>query len=218
MIFSTRPSYALACCNSRAISLHHAFQKGSHEICIYPPFPEFILDAHYIEYIMSCDSSGSVKKRRTTDFVSTVKVLVTELEELIEVLNRELNKCYDGIVNYRDILQSKVRQLGRGIGLYARCFQELAVANREEMDRLFKDHFSHKEIREAMDDLLACEDRWNNLLERMEKHVNTHDSKPKTVSKVPLDTVIYEGDKESNLGLVSESKKRLILILLRHLA
>ena len=181
------------------------------------------MNAHYIEYSMSCDDAKgkeSVKRSRTTDCASAVKELVTELEGLIGVLNRELNKCCDDnfTVNYRDILQSKVRQLGRGIGLYARCFQELAVSNREEMEHLLKDHFSHQGIREAMDDLLACEDQWNDLLERMEKHVNTHEAKPKAVSKVSLDTVVYEGDKKSNLGLVGEYKKRLILILLRHLA
>lgn len=162
----------------------------------------------------------SVKRRRTTDCASIVKTLVVELEELIGVLNRELYICCDdnSTVNYRDILQSKVRRLGRGIGLYARCFQELAVGNREEMEYLLKDQFSHQDIREAMDDLLACEDQWNDLLERMEKHVNAHEAKPKALSKVPLDTMIYEGDKECSLGLVGECKKRLILILLRHLA
>ena len=171
---------------------------------------------------MSCDddtNKESVKRRRTTDCSSAIKTLVVELEELIGVLNRELDECCDNsAVTYRDILQSKVRQLGRGIGVYARCFQELAVNNREEMEHLLKDQFSHQDIREAMDDLLACEDQWNNLLERMEKHVNTHEAKPKPVSKVPLDTVIYDGDKECSLGLVGECKKRLILILLRHLA
>ena len=174
---------------------------------------------------MSCDAEctkdkQSVKRRRATDYVVTINALVTELEELIGVLNRELDKCCgdDSVVNYRDILQSKVRRLGRGIGLYARCFQELAVCNREEMEKLLKDQFNNKEIREAMDDLLACEDKWNDLLERMEKHVNTHNAKPKAVSKVPLDTIIYEEDKEKKLGFVVDQKKRMLLILLRHLA
>ena len=174
---------------------------------------------------MSCDAEctkdeQNVKRRRTTDYVATIKALVTELEELIEVVSRELDECRDDdpVVSYRDILQSKVRRLGRGIGLYARCFQELAVCNREEMEKLLKDQFSNIEIREAMDDLLACEDKWNDLLERMEKHVNTHNAKPKAVSKVPLDTVIYEEDKEKKLESVGEQKRRMLLILLRHLA
>ena len=168
---------------------------------------------------MSCDGTRA-KKIRVSDHASTVRILVNELEELITVLNQELDNCCvsNGAVNYRDVLQSKVRQLGRGIGLYARCFQELSVCDREEMDRLLKDHFRHKEIREAVDDLIVCEDQWNDLLERMEKVVNTHDAKPKAVSKVPLDTVIYEGDREINMGIVGEHKRRLILILLRHLA
>lgn len=169
---------------------------------------------------MSCDGTRTKKSRCTGDHASTVKALASELEELIGALHRELDSCCDdgGVVNYREILQSKVRQLGRGIGIYARCFQELAVKNREEMDRLLKDQFSHTEIRDAVEDLLACEDQWNDLLERLEKLINKHDTKPKAVSKVPLDTVIYEGDKESNIGLVGEHKKHLILILLRHLA
>lgn len=172
---------------------------------------------------MSCDNTKeekTIKRGRTTDYASAVKLLVTELEELIEVLNKELDKFFkdDSAVNYRDILQSKVRQLGRGIGLYARCFQELAVSNRDEMDCLLKNQFSHKEIRDTVDDLLACEDKWSDLLERMEKFVNRHNAKPKAVSKVPLDTVIYEGDKESSIGSVFQHKKCLLLILLRHLA
>lgn len=171
---------------------------------------------------MSCDEGTRTKKSRYTgDHVSTVKVLVSELEELIGALHRELDSCFGdegGAVNYREILQSKVRQLGRGIGLYARCFQELAVRNREGMDSLLKDQFSRKEVRDAVEDLLACEDQWNDLLERLEKLINKHGTKPKAISKIPLDTVIYEGDKESNIGLVGEHKKRLILILLRHLA
>lgn len=161
----------------------------------------------------------AIKKRRTTDHASNVRVLVTELEELIKMLNQELDKFSDdnSVVNYRDFIQSKVRQLGRGIGLYARCFQELAVRNREEMDQLLKDQFSHKEVRDAVDDLLDCEDQWNDLLERMEDVVNRNDVKRKTVSKVPLDTVIYDGDKETNVRAVIEGK-RLLLILLRHLA
>ena len=168
---------------------------------------------------MSCEGTGTKKSRCTGDHASIVTALVSELEKLIGALHRELDSCCDdGAVNYREILQSKVRQLGRGIGLYARCFQELAVRNREEMDRLLKDQFSHVEIRDAVEDILACEDQWNDLLERLEKLINKHDTKPKAVSKIPLDTVIYEGDKESNIGLVGEHKKHLILILLRHLA
>ena len=82
------------------------------------------------------------------------------------------------------------------------------------MECLLKDHF-----KEGMDDLLACEKQWNNLLERVGKHINTHGSEPnKTVSQVPLDMIIYEGNRESSLGVASECKRRPILILLRHLA
>lgn len=172
---------------------------------------------------MSCkEASGedTTKRRCTVDHTSAVKLLATELEELIVVLNGELDKSWDDNfdVNYRNIVESKIGRLGSGIGLYARCFQELAVSNRQEMDHLLKDQFCHKEMREAVDDLLVCEDRWNDLLDRMEEVVNNHETKSKTVLKVPLDTVIYEGDKERNIGLVGEHKKRILLILLRHLA
>jgi len=161
----------------------------------------------------------TIKRRRTINYTSSIKLLTTELEELIVVLNRELDKLRDDNSEVdRDIVESKVGRLGRGISLYAKCFQELAVNNREEMDRLLKDQFLHEEIREAVDDLLACEDRWNDLLERMEEIVNNHERKPKAVSKVPLDTVIYEGDRETNIRSVGEHKKRMLLILLRHLA
>lgn len=161
---------------------------------------------------------GTVKRRRTTEHAAAVKLLTNQLKELIEVLNRELDNCRDDSDDHRDLVQSKVRQLGRGIGLYARCFQELAVKDRQEMDQLLKNHFTDKEIREAVDDLLACEDGWNNLLERMEKIISKHGAKHKAVTEVPLDVVIYEGDQECNIRLVGQGTKRLLLILLRHLA
>ena len=157
----------------------------------------------------------SNKKRRTVNYASVVNDLVANLEELIKQLDQELDG--NNFVNCREFLEVKVRRLGHGIGLYARCFQELAVTNREEMDKLLKDSFSQSDVREAVDDFLACEESWNSLLVRMEVVVNRRDEKLAVTNKIPLDTVVYEGDKETNIGLVHD-EKYLLLILLRHLA
>jgi len=164
------------------------------------------------------EDEPSRKKQRTVDYASVVSDLVTNLKELIKQLDQELdNTATNNFSNCREFLEIKVRQLGRGIGLYARCFQELAVINRAEMDKLLKDNFSQSDVREVVDDLLECEESWNSLLMRMEVVVNRRDEQLPVTNKIPLDTILYEGDKQTNVGLVY-NEKYLLLILLRHLA
>jgi len=164
------------------------------------------------------EDEPSNKKQKTVKYASVVSDLVTNLEGLIKQLDQELdNTAKNNFANCREFLEVKVRQLGRGIGLYARCFQELAVTNRAEMDKLLKENFSQSDVREAVDDLLECEERWNSLLVRMEVVVNRRDAKFPVTNKVPLDTAVYEGDKQTNIGSVYK-EKYLLLILLRHLA
>jgi len=160
----------------------------------------------------------SGKRLRTVDYGSVVNDLVTDLEDLIKQLDQDLdNTARNNFANCREFLDVKVRQLGRAIGLYARCFQELAVTNRSEMDKLLKESCSRSDVREAIDDLLACEESWNNLLTRMEVVVNKRDEKLPAANKVPLDTVVYDGDTKTDIGSVHD-EKHLLLILLRHLA
>ena len=164
------------------------------------------------------EDEPSNKKQKTVNYASVVSDLVTNLEGLIKQLDQELdNTARNNFVNCREFLEVKVRQLGRGIGLYARCFQELAVTNRAEMDKLLEENFSQSDVREAVDDLLECEESWNSLLVRMEVVVNRRDAKLPVTNKVPLDTAVYKGDKQTNIGSVY-NEKYLLLILLRHLA
>lgn len=124
--------------------------------------------------------------------------------------------------NAETFVTEKYGCLGKLIGIYKDLLQKVGVKSKDELQSLWTPIFTDEYVRNAVEDLISAEDKWNAFLIDIEHKVNTYLENVPSIcvgDRAPVDASLLNvktGEMTSLAGVIGDS--HVILILLRHFA
>ncbi|XP_030855239.1 uncharacterized protein LOC583181 isoform X1 [Strongylocentrotus purpuratus] len=126
----------------------------------------------------------------------------------------------------QDVIETGISQLGQSIGIYYSLFTSLNIVSRSDLEGLFKRHYHHQTVQDAVSGLEDLETEWDHFLENAQKQMSVvpegiHNPLKLIVgSQGPCDLTV----KNARTGVMStllsylDGTHSLLLVLLRHFA
>lgn len=115
--------------------------------------------------------------------VQTITTLSTSLNSLVNEGNRNL-----AAVGAEEFAATEIRRLGKGLSLYANYLAGHGASTYKEAEKIASPFCRYEGVRDALEELLEAEDRYNSLLSQVDKQLSPEDgNKLLTSSQFPLD-------------------------------
>ncbi|KAK3586852.1 hypothetical protein CHS0354_034890 [Potamilus streckersoni] len=142
---------------------------------------------------------------------------------------RDLCKIEEDLLKYgRDAASASRDQfvndkIGKFFGLsiaYRNCFERLKVKTKVECEKVIKDNFRHKQIREVFEEIIETEAQWDTFLQENDSSLKGDGGDTVQLDEFgPIDATLQDA-RTGNLTSLYQiaGQENLILILLRHFA
>ena len=172
---------------------------------------------------LGTDGSPVAKKSQTS--CRRTAMTVETLSAAMSCLVDDTRKRFESEENLEEFISNDLGKLGKAIGLYCSALRELSVTTFADFEACVKDDYRHSIVSDSYEELLLAEDKWAELLREIESKKTKAENVSASANceegaSVPMDmTFIRVSDNKTvSLGDLCAGSKRLLLIILRHLA
>lgn len=173
---------------------------------------------------------GPAKRSRVDEATEERAVLLASLKRLSDAIDKTVEEAreeYDslGVEKFVSAPGGRgIRRMWAHVGSYVECLRTNGVNKYSELEGLWRQHYDHSEVREAVDELLESEDNSHQFIDDVERRFKEMDVGRRVASKMlagetlPGTIKLVDGrsEKEEALEHCWKGSKVTLLVLLRH--
>ena len=173
---------------------------------------------------------GPAKRSRVEEARGERAVLLTSLKKLSDAIDKTVEEAREeyGSLGVEEFVSAPggrgIRRMWAHVGSYVECLRANGVNKYSELEGLWRQHYDHSEVREAVDELLESEDNSHQFIDDVEKRFKELDVGRRVASKMvvgetlpgTLKLVDARSGEEEVLEHCWKGSKVTLLVLLRH--